>query len=211
MFAKDAYELTDSFLSVAYECSVDQDLKPSYSQEEIWNVLKEGDTLTLDLYKLIHEYMMEGQWLVQTMLDEKSVTGQGMYGASGLKSPQSIFMDGVDTYWPNYDAGAKAYTIWNFTESISIYQFKVRAEEYSNYGHFASEIYLYCGMDETHQSYDYGVALKTEQRAGWQLFESVDEHNPMKGKYWRIIIHKAFEMNRYCEIAQVDMRGFLCD
>ena len=217
MFTKDEYGLTDSFLECPYDAVLEWSPEPAFAKEDIWNVLK-TESLTLDLFGLIYAFITEGKWLVQStddegnrLLDEESVTGQGMWGSSGKKSPQAIFEKGVETFWPNLTAGPDAYTIWNFKESVSIHHFRVRAEEYSDYGHFASEIYLYCGMDEKHQSYDYGIALKTRKCAGWQTFEWVNDHNPMKGKYWRIIIHKTHQENCYAEIAQVDMMGFVCD
>eukprot|EP01084_Bolivina_argentea_P137832 242748_1 len=203
----------DGFLSTAFECSLDT--HQEYSDDEIWQALIINGILPMETWKLIHQFVQEGEWLIcdqnNIYLDEKSVTGNGMYGSYGSNNPQAIFKNGVDTYWPNYSVGSKAYVVWNFKEPVTICAFKVRAEEFWKLGHFASEIHLYCGMDSTHTSYNFGIKLRTKQCKGWQYFYNINEQVRMCGKYWRILITKHFGSKyTYAEIAQVDFKGFVC-
>ena len=243
MLSKD--ELTNKLLSIPFECSLDENEKgkvnKKYSDDEIWNTLKADKSLPLETWRVIYKYMTDGEWLifdksgdVKPHLDTLSVSGNGMY-RSGSKIPAAIFVDGVNTYWPVNAAGSDSFATWNFTKPVTIYEFKVRAEEYDNFGHFASEILLYSGMDSTHKTYEYGIILTTKQCAGWQYAKNIDQQkyvdtDPSKqndddddhddnkgmkrfemcGKYWRIVINKTHDPQRYGEIAQIDMRGFVC-
>eukprot|EP00484_Ammonia_sp_Unknown_P024835 CAMPEP_0197036366 /NCGR_PEP_ID=MMETSP1384-20130603/13897_1 /TAXON_ID=29189 /ORGANISM="Ammonia sp." /LENGTH=216 /DNA_ID=CAMNT_0042466541 /DNA_START=15 /DNA_END=665 /DNA_ORIENTATION=+ len=214
MLTKDS--LTDCLLETPFQCSMQP--KPEYATHDILSVLQSNEALPMETWALIYEWLDEGEWLVfdahgnnTDYVDKESVTGTGMYGNQMPKCPRSIFMNGVDTFWPVYTAGSAAFATWNFCSTVSIHQFKVRAEEYDNFGHFASEILLYCGMDETHESYSCGIKLATKQCAGWQYFYDIDlvKGVTMSGKYWRIVINQIHDPNRYGEIAQIDMRGFV--
>ena len=204
-----------------------EEIETKYSEDEIWDAIKtSNEILPVETLKLIHEFAKDGEWLIfdktgdtKEYVDTLSVNGACMY-VSGKQIPQAIFVNGVDTFWPIYssDVGRGGWLTWNFTQTVSIYQFKVRAEEYSNYGHFAKEILLFAGMDPLHKTYKYGIKLHTKQCGGWQFFYNIDlekddENEPfvMSGKYWRIIINKTHDENRYGEIAQIDMKGLLAN
>ena len=145
-----------------------------------------------------------------------------MYQLQHANGPKAIFVDGVKTFWAFYtdqmDDGT-AYVTWNLNQSVAIEEIKIRAEEFSNYRHFAKDIILYCGMDENHKKYDYGIKLKTIQKSGWQYVYNIDkqfyynnktnkeELFSMIGKYWKIKIVTNFG-RLYGEIAQIDFRGY---
>ena len=216
----------DQLLETPFMSATDklEEIEKKHADEEIWDTIKTSMILPIETLKLIYEYSKDGEWLifdktgdVKEYIDTLSVNGECMYN-TGIKLPQAIFLDGVDTYWPCYQAGKKdAWITWNFNKIVSIYQFKVRAEEYSDFGHFAKEILLFAGMDPTHKSYKYGIKLHTKQCGGWQYFYDIDlindqENEPfvVSGRYWRLIMNKTHQENRYAEIAQIDMKGFVC-
>eukprot|EP01083_Nonionella_stella_P037874 103181_1 len=214
MFGKDKY--TEKMLLDPIECLATigtlTKLDES-SMQQILAMLMNLDILPGGIMRIVYGYIDEGIWLIPGHLDRidvESIKGNGgMYEETrASRNPEAMFHDGVTSFWCVWGHGndQEKYTIWNFNKIVRIHSIKIRAEEYSDYSHFAKQIHIYAGKDEKHEQYQSGIKIITQQRGGWQYFRIVEKAD-LKGKYWRVVMNE-LHGKTYGEIAQIDFKGF---
>eukprot|EP01126_Amoeba_proteus_P031228 TRINITY_DN3069_c0_g1_i23.p1 TRINITY_DN3069_c0_g1~~TRINITY_DN3069_c0_g1_i23.p1 ORF type:complete len:146 (-),score=13.33 TRINITY_DN3069_c0_g1_i23:96-533(-) len=97
-----------------------------------------------------------------------------------------------------------------------LFRFRMRAEEYSNYSHFAQRCDLWCADSiddfppnfikppgDTNRKATLVSSFTTKQAGGWQSYN----FRPVTGRFWGLVVLSSHGRT-YMEVAEVDFWGY---